>query len=154
MKFFRSRKEDTTSGVGDKAAGWIASGILKLQRNWVKGMEKLFSKLSPASTKVVLVIAFLFAAGYCTMMVAYSFGKTATVMLKQVNGVQPVAIGKTVPDLPPGVPAFIKRMERFKHYLDSLSKTGDGRKIRDSLLFRRPGLLDSIQRIERIYCEK
>ncbi len=154
MKTFKRKKEHTTSRVSDKAAGWIASGILKVQRNWVKGMEKLFSKLSPASTKVVLIVAFLFATGYCTMMVAYSFGKAGTILLKSVTGVQPVAIGKTVPDLSSGVPAFIKRIERFKHYLDSLSKTDDGRKIRDSLLFRRPGLLDSIQRIERIYCEK
>jgi hypothetical protein len=154
MKIFKSKNENTISKVSNKAAGWIASGILKVQRYWVTGMERLFSKLSPGRAKVILVIAFLFATGYCTMMVAYSFGKTGKILLKTVTGIQPVAIGKTVPDLPSGVPAFIKRIERFKHYLDSLSKTDDGRKIRDSLLLRRPGLLDSIQRIEAIYCGK
>ena len=42
----------------------------------------------------------------------------------------------------------------FHHYLDSLGASSTGALMRDSILRVRPGLLDSIEIIERMYLEK
>jgi hypothetical protein len=39
----------------------------------------------------------------------------------------------------------------FRHYLDSLQQTGNGRLTRDSILKQRPGLMDSLDMLERMY---
>lgn len=45
-------------------------------------------------------------------------------------------------------------VQGFHHYLDSLAATPSGTIVRDSILRERPGLLDSIEIIERTYLEK
>lgn len=47
--------------------------------------------------------------------------------------------------------AVLRRIERTKHYLDSLSKTTAGKMTRDSILASRPGLMDSMENIEQLY---
>ncbi len=154
MKIFKHKQKDTASKTSDKVAGWIASGIFKVQSSWAKAMDKCFNQRSLKSRKIMLIATCFLIVAYSTILLGYGFNKIGTSFIKPVSVMLPVAIGKTNPNLPSGVPAFIKRIERFKHYLDSLGRTNDGRKYRDSLLLRRPGLLDSIRNIERIYCEK
>lgn len=48
----------------------------------------------------------------------------------------------------------IAGIERFRHYLDSLSQTADGRSMYDSINAARPGLTDSIAAVEHIYNTK
>src|SRR5687767_12182579 len=45
----------------------------------------------------------------------------------------------------------IIRINSFKKYMDSLSKSSQARLVYDSILKARPGLMDSIQIIEEIY---
>jgi hypothetical protein len=47
-----------------------------------------------------------------------------------------------------------KMVRSFHHYLDSLGSTPAGTVVRDSILHERPGILDSIKIIERMYLEK
>jgi hypothetical protein len=151
MKIFK-KKDAGTNHSADKAAGWIAAGIHRVQSLWAKGMGRLFNRLNPTTKKVVLIICCLFMVTYCTALVAFSFGKTMH-LLKMPAGIgKPLKIVKPFTDKPPVMPAFIRRIEKFKHYLDSLSTSADGRRIRDSLLKERPGVLDSIKKIESIYC--
>jgi hypothetical protein len=154
MKIFKRKQESRPNKASDKAAGWIASGIFKVQNYWAKKMDHFFNNRSLASRKVLVIACTVFIVGYSTVLIAYSFNKAGALMIKPISAIQPISIGKASPNLPSGVPAFIKRIDRFKHYLDSLGKSDDGRKVRDSLLLRRPGLLDSIRRIETIYCSK
>ena len=48
----------------------------------------------------------------------------------------------------------LSRIHRFKLYLDSLAKTASGKLIRDSLLSKRPYLLDTLNFLENIYKEQ
>lgn len=50
--------------------------------------------------------------------------------------------------------AEIGEIERFSRYMDSLSQTAGGKRIYDSICKARPGLLDSVAAVERIYNNK
>ena len=43
-----------------------------------------------------------------------------------------------------------QRVTRFKMYMDSLSREGSGRMIHDGILKARPGLMDSISKLENL----
>jgi hypothetical protein len=156
MKLFRNKnkQQNDNGAASSKAAEWLAFHIAKVQGYWAKGMDKLFNHLSARSQKITLIGACLVMVLYSTAVIAFSFSKARTLMTKPSSAIQPLSIIKSGNPMPVGVPAYIGRIERFKDYLDSLSHTLDGRRIRDSILERRPGLLDSIQRIEIIYCKR
>jgi hypothetical protein len=44
-----------------------------------------------------------------------------------------------------------QRIENFKSYLDSLAKTNAGKRILDSIIANRPGLIDSLSIVENLY---
>jgi hypothetical protein len=44
-----------------------------------------------------------------------------------------------------------QRIENFKSYLDSLAKTNAGKRIFDSIIANRPGLIDSLSIVENLY---
>ena len=48
---------------------------------------------------------------------------------------------------------FIK-IQKFKNYIDSLSTTAQGRKLKDSLLHNRPQLMDSVNFLINLYLEQ
>ena len=59
--------------------------------------------------------------------------------------------GRATPSVSTG--EYIK-IQRFRHYMDSLASTVAGRKVRDSILEARPGLPDSIASLEAYYRSK
>lgn len=44
-----------------------------------------------------------------------------------------------------------EKIQRFRQYMDSLERSPSGKKLYNSILINRPGLLDSIILIENIY---
>ena len=44
-----------------------------------------------------------------------------------------------------------KKIENFKNYMDSLSKSTSGQNIKDSILKSRPLLMDSVLQLEKLY---
>lgn len=44
-----------------------------------------------------------------------------------------------------------QRLEQFRQYIDSLGITENGMKIKDSILSRRPKLMDSLALVEQLY---
>jgi hypothetical protein len=48
---------------------------------------------------------------------------------------------------------FLK-IQKFKYYIDSLSTTAKGKKIKDSLLINRPQLMDSVNFLVSLYLEQ
>jgi len=154
MKLFRKNKDRGSLSAADAAAGWIAAAIEHVQRKWAAGMTKVFSRLSHRAEKAITICCFLLMAGYSTIIVAAAFNKPDNLfhMTAHLVKLHPIVTKQPVNGvLPEGVAS---RINRFKKYLDSLSTTKDGIKVRDSLLKTRPGLLDSLQQIETIYCHK
>jgi len=154
MKFFRNKPKKEKQTSSDKAANWLALVIIKIQQYWANSMDQLFNKLSARRKKVILMGTCLVMVLYSTAVIAFSFNHATVLLAKPTASIQPLSIIKPANTRPMGVPPYIIRIESYKHYLDSLGQTPDGRRIRDSILQRRPGLIDSLRQIEVIYCKR
>jgi hypothetical protein len=153
MKLFKNKKSIAGQKAGDIAAGWIAAGIEKTQSKWAAVMAKLFSKMSSGWIKAVTISCFLLMTGISTTLVVSGFGrpvdmfKIPAVMTRHLLPLQPPRYDPAIPE------GLLKRIEKFRRHLDSLSTTPAGRHERDSLLKIRPGLMDSLKMIESVYCK-
>ncbi|ULT38451.1 hypothetical protein KRR40_25400 [Niabella defluvii] len=47
--------------------------------------------------------------------------------------------------------AEYSRIKRFRVYMDSLARSPAGRTLYDSIIYHRPGLMDSVRFIENYY---
>ncbi len=66
----------------------------------------------------------------------------------QLRAVHPQHTRAKAPDKQPAMPAGINS---FRQFMDSLEQTTRGKMLADSLLASRPGLLDSLSLVERMY---
>lgn len=152
MKVFNKQSPYSDNKAGDKIAGLIAGWILKAKRHFAKGMGRIFFKLGPSKTKLVVVSACIVMAAYCTIIITYSFKQAGETFSRPAAIKRPMIPAIKPPD------QNLKRAEsvpisiiRFRKYIDSLSSTAEGIKVRDSLLRHRPGLIDSIKTVESLY---
>lgn len=95
---------------------------------------------------------FTVTVGACCILLIFTGG----FHLQSDPSVQPDRIVKIrAPDnnsSPAALPdtLLLKRIQAFKSYLQNLEASENGRRIRDSLLTARPGLLDSISMAETL----
>ncbi|UOE51355.1 hypothetical protein MTO98_09720 [Mucilaginibacter sp. SMC90] len=151
---WRKTKATPPNAAADKAAGWIARRIIKVREKWVSAMNRLMSKLSPKGQKVFWIVGIAVMVCYCSSLIAMSFGKGNTTTLRLGSIQRPLSQVTAKKNIPATVSqkALIPII-RFQNYLDSLAKTPDGKRQRDSLLKARPGLMDSLETVERLYCK-
>lgn len=157
MKLFKRKQKKKIAGVStaDKVAGKIAGAGLKIQRNFSEIMNKLFTRLSPGSVKVFLVVFCLSAGGYSFYLISNSIfsDKPPTSAIH----VDPVKTPKHFDKA--GDEAILsneyvdentyRNIIAFKMFMDSL-KTNNTR-VYDSIINARPGLMDSVLVLENIY---
>jgi|SRR6185437_1735348 len=128
-------------------------------RHLAKKMEDGSEKLSIRTKKVLL---FLFVIVFCGVSLGIIWRSVGTRSGRSVVSVQSI-----VPCPLQGGPEHSGSLRRsgvsrseylvvqgFHHYLDSLAASPSGMIARDSMLRERPGLLDSIEIIEKAYLEK
>lgn len=156
MRLFKRRKKEKETGesTSDKVAGKIAGAGLTIQRKFSENMNKLFSKLSPGSVKVFLVVFCLSAGGYSFYLISNSIFNNDQSSPIQVDPVKaPKHFDKTGDELLRSDQYVDEETYRniiaFKMYMDSLkvNKT----KVYDSIMQARPGLMDSVLILESIY---
>lgn len=151
----KGNKEQTENRLPDKVAVKIAGAWIKVQTKFSKCMNKLFSKMSVRDLKVMLIVFCLSCGGYSLYVVANAFGgsdkKQPSFKVDQVD--VPKHFDKTGDEMitpenyvDEGVYLLI---QGFKQYMDSLKTTKS--KLYDSILIARPGLIDSILILEKIY---
>ncbi len=138
-----------------RMAAKIAAGLHWVQRSWADCMNKSFGRLSPRGRKWALLLFFFGMMIYSGLLVVSAFKQGIHFIDAPVKLSLPDVLRKTSPPpASPGQPSFLLPIKKFRHYLDSLGSTENGRLIRDSLLRKRPGLLDSIRQIEKVYCKE
>ncbi len=155
MGWFGKKRSRTTKFIGDireNIARGVAKGIQKVQNKWAGWMNKQVAKLSIKSQKVVFVLwgAIMFSA--CIYTIVNSLkddppkrNASGQMKLPRVRLQQPASRSIEVSD------RMYQRLQAFKNKMDSLGNTHQGKVSRDSLLKIRPGLMDSIDMVERIY---
>ena len=125
--------------------------VNRVQRKWAKWMDRRYNGLSVKKKKLLLLT-------FCIMWLsALCFLSTEAILLPASNRMMDSKINMPRLEIPPihqgpGLPKkTLDRIAAFRSAMDSLGHTEAGRKTRDSILQARPGLLDSIAAIDRIY---
>jgi hypothetical protein len=150
------KKKTTETGLTqlqDKTAGWLAKGIIKVRSEWADAMARLMARLSPRWQKTVWLSCAFLMTFYCSCLIAFSFNKDSSTVFHIGMIRKPmteISNDSNHPKIPKPAQELIP-IVRFRKYLDSLSSTAKGRQTKDSLLKMRPGLMDSLETVERLY---
>jgi hypothetical protein len=131
----------------------IAHKCVRTQRRLADAMQKKSQQLSVTGKKVAL-ITFCFI-GIAVSIYAFTediFDKSNRAHFK----ISPIAISKNVLEENDRTSNILfdsefNKIEQFKKYIDSLSNSISGQKIKDSILKFRPFLMDSINQFENLY---
>lgn len=152
----KGRKEQQSpNAFADKVATGIVTKCIRVQSKWADYMQRGTEGLSRKAKKWCLVLFCLFSIGCSLYLLIESF----TGASKESLIVAPINVPKystqtgeeTTRSLHLITKKEFERFARFHHYVDSLGRNATGAKIRDSLLSLRPGLMDSIRVIEKLY---
>ena len=145
-------KENFVPGAADKAAGWIANAILQIQTKFADVLEKKSMSWKVKQQWIFLYMVCLVFGGLSVVAIIKPFNNKSSNILNK-----PVAIKtpRLIPDENRNSIMItdneIRKVHNFKHTLDSLSKTDDGKIEVENLLSRRPGLMDSLEMVEQLY---
>ena len=149
------RKQPPSDSSRDKVAIGIVQKCIKLQLRWAYFMRRKTEFLSHRQIKYLLLL-------FCFV----SVGGSLYLAVKGFHGNDKRSLFVTPIDVPvhstkTGEEAImpfltitkneVERIERFKRYIDSLSQTESGRKIKTQFLLSRPGLMDSIEALQKLY---
>ena len=144
-------KEENTYLMNDKIATAIAVFLLSLQSRFALVIGTKTNALSMKVKWLWLLVFCLLFGGFSIYEIMGAFrdrGKTikpTQISVPKYYDRTEVLIQSQVSD------RDIKRICRFKKYMDSLRGAQEGKIVYDSILKARPGLMDSIQAVEQIY---
>ncbi|OJW81830.1 MAG: hypothetical protein BGO69_15125 [Bacteroidetes bacterium 46-16] len=156
MKFLSKNKTRKASedAIESKVADGIQTLYRSLQCTWVTILEKLTAKLSYGNLKIVLALFVLLNGGYNVYLIVNAF------TLKNIKAFSVTPISKPghfdkTGDAGTGnlymSEAEYMHIRRFRIYMDSLARGPSGKKVYDSIINNRPGLMDSVRFIENYY---
>ncbi len=108
------------------------------------------NRLSVRTLKAILAAFCFLIVGGCTYLIISSLQRDKK-NLVQVTPIQALPLFKESIRQSASSGNEYKKIYQFKIYLDSLNKTDKGRVIRDSFLFARPHLMDSLTYLQKFY---
>lgn len=131
--------------------------LTKIQRKYADKLQSMSEKMSPTGKKLMLALFVLVFGGISVSIIWHSVSAHGK---RSVVTIQPI-----VPSPPSGRPDNVKgqwpergvstreynMIRAFHRYIDSLGSTAEGQQRRDSLLKEKPGLVDSLIAIEKMY---
>ena len=139
----------------ERTAGRIVQNCIRVQAEWASFLQHHSEKFSCRTKKYSLLL-------FCVVSVESSL----YVFMEGFRGSTPKIIPVAQIDVPlhavesgkENISSFLlitrgefNRIEKFSRYIDSLGLSKEGRRLRDSILSYRPGLMDSIGIIKKIY---
>ncbi len=141
---FRNRKKTATGNI------WFL-----VQTKWAKWMGRRTENLSRRKMILLLLLFTSLTAGHSIFLI----GKSVSGNQANSVSVTDVKIPKHVTKLGGARPQqditvnndVFQRIIHFREYMDSLARNADGKAMYDSIVANRPGLLDSINLVEKIY---
>lgn len=153
--FKTNKRELVKNPMQEKLATTIVTKSIQLQERWAAFMQRKTEQLSNPSKKYSIILFCLLAGGYSL----YTIGDSLTAKKKKTPAITKIKTLKHVKQTGDGInynsivisEHEFNKIQIFKSYMDSLGKSATGSKISDSILQTRPGLLDSIIQLERLY---
>ncbi len=137
-------------GVQDYANQLYTAGRLR----WSDWMGEKTASLSQRQLYLLLWVFIAFMGSWSFFQLYKGITGSHTIIISS-GRIQPIITeDRTAKDNPYIPGAEYLKVKEFYNYMDSLANTAAGRKVRDSILDARPGLLDSIASIEAYYKSK
>lgn len=127
---------------------------LRLQHKCAHWMERKTAHLSRKSWIFILICFTVLTSGYSICLMIGNFSDTMinvepiTTVGKSTNGRQ--AAEKHKLNVPISKAEF-EKIVRFRKYMERLGHSATGKKVQDSIMLYRPGLLDSLLIVEKYY---
>jgi hypothetical protein len=132
------------------------AGIEQLLRRWSANLSAKWNALSRPGQKWLLALVCLAAGLTCVYIIVDGLLGPG----HRLPAMHPITLPRhVIQDPPPHAilhppdqgEAFLVRVRLFRLYFDSLQKSPEGRQVYDSLAAARPGLLDTLQKLETFY---
>lgn len=132
----------------------VNKGYQRLQSGWAQWMLRRTVGISPNKMRLILAAFVLVIGSYCAWLTyAGITGKSATFF--SVTPIKKPSHTTTSDSLVTAMPKLsdseYQRIRRFRGYMDSLAGSPTGKRMYDSIIRHRPGLMDSILYIEKYY---
>jgi len=150
FKFLKRKKVIAANPLHEKAAGIIVAKVLWLQNKWTLFMDRKVNKLSVRSKKFGLMVFVGLSVLICISILIETFNGSHHNSSLQIGHMRKQILQHD--EIVPSTPlSQYNRVVAFHKYMDSLSSSNTGRKLFDSINLVRPGLLDSVRILERLY---
>lgn len=159
MKFlFRKRKKkqvpEQDSGC-DRILVQAVKTCLRVQIVWAQWMQRKTKHLSQRMLFLLLLVFISLAGGYNAYLIKKNFSGHQT----NAFAISPIKLpGQILQTGDISIQTDIQissteylRIIRFRDFMDSLARSSSGKARYNSIVSIRPGLIDSIQLIEKIY---
>ena len=151
---WRKSKKDIPA-TSNKIASRIAGGINRMQRWFGETLNKKTNKFTRRGKIELMLVICLFFGGGSLYVLVDGLSDRAAVQNSKPNAIQaPAHIDKTG-DARDAESVLtereLTRIKSIRNYLDSLQTSIEGKKIVDSIVRVRPGFLDSLREVERLY---
>lgn len=128
---------------------------LRLQSQCARWLEQKTAHWSRKSWIFILIVFILCTGGYSFYVMVDSFSEPKGSAIQLTPIVTPTNTIRTQDRLDQVKIAISKseyeKTVRFRKYIDSLERSPNGKKIKDSINQNRPGLLDSVTIVEKYY---
>lgn len=159
MQFlFKRRKkiQESNETINHKSLSKIVEkGYFYVQSKWADWMTKQTAKLSITNQLVVFGLFVACTGGYSAYLISMSFSDTYSNRITIIPIVKPVKTfendAETNNQNSKVSQSELDKIIRFRAFIDSLARSPTGKKVLDSITDKRPGLLDSLARIENYY---
>jgi hypothetical protein len=153
--FKRKKKIPEASPLQDKLVNGIVGKVTAFQFRWASFMQRSSERFSFRTKKYITVMIVLLASLYSLYIIAssilqqpkkgYSISTIHVPAYTTKTGEEKLSNNHLIPE------KEYNKVIRFHQYMDSLNKTAKGKKIADSILQTRPGLMDSTRQLKKLY---
>ncbi|MCL6219873.1 hypothetical protein [Zunongwangia pacifica] len=139
--------------------GLLILGLLALykwlQKAWAQWISNKTKRISKRAVTIALVVFVNLTSGYCIYLGVHAItgkSKGNAFTVTPIKRPQHLTESGTIASpLPPVSKQDYRRIQNFRWYMDSLARSPTGRKLYDSIIATRPGLMDSVRYIEKKY---
>ena len=158
LLLFRKRKphSSVTENVAqERLANNIVSACLRFQQRWADFMQRHTERFSRNGKLIILSLFCLTAGSLSIYLIASSVTSHKASSFTVIHLKKPPYAVKSGDENTKALMMVSKaeheKIQHFRIYMDSLARSPSGKKLLDSILSQRPGLMDSILLIENIY---
>lgn len=158
LSLFRKRKTQSSvkeNAAQERLANNIVSACIRFQQRWADFMQHHTERLSRNGKLIILSLFCLTAGSLSVYFIASSVMSRKASSITVIHFKQPPNAVKSGDENTKALvivseAEYIKIL-RFKLYMDSLARSPSGKELYESILSERPGLMDSVLLIEKIY---